>query len=50
MQFRKIITDEDNKKGINKTNFINIYTNIYISILFVAKMTQNKNDSINSCY
>ena len=50
MQCRKIITDEDNKKGINKTNFINIYTYIYISILFVAKMTQNKNYWINSCY
>ena len=49
MQFRKIITDEDNKKGINN-KYINIYTNIYISILFVAKMTQNKNDSISSCY
>ena len=23
---------------------------IYIPILHVAKMTQNKNDSINSCY
>ena len=41
MQFRKIITDEDNKKGINKTNFINIYTNIYIYIYIIC----GKNDS-----
>ena len=46
MQYRKIITVEDNKKRMNITNFINIY----IPILHVAKMTQNKNDSINSCY
>ena len=38
------------KKRMNITNFINIYTNIYIPILYVTKMTQNKNDSINSCY
>ena len=51
MQCRKIITTEDNKKRINITNFINLYTNIYyIPILYVTKMTQNKNDSINSCY
>ena len=51
---QKIITVEDNKKRMNITNFINIYTNIYIYIyiyiLYVTKMTQNKNDSINSCY
>ena len=41
MQCRKNITVEDNKKGIN------IYTNIYIPILYVARMTQNKNNSIN---
>ena len=28
---------------------INKYT-VYIPILYVTKMTQNKNDSINSCY
>ena len=50
MQCRKNITVEDNKKRMNITNFINVYTNIYIPILYVTKMTQNKNDSINSCY
>ena len=35
---------------MNITNFTNIYTNIYIAILYVKKMTQNKNDSINLCY
>ena len=49
MQCRKIITVEDNKK-MNITNFINIYTNIYIPILYVTEMTQNKNGSINWCY
>ena len=38
------------KKRMNITNVRNIYTNIYIPILYVTKMTQNKNDSINSCY
>ena len=46
----KNITVEDNKKRMNITNFINIYIQIYISISYVTKMTQNKNDSINSCY
>ena len=50
MQCRKNITVEDNKKRMNITNFININTNIYIPILYVTKMTQNKNYSINSCY
>ena len=27
-----------------------VYIYIYIPILYEAKMTQNKNDSINSCY
>ena len=49
LPYRKIITVEANKKRMNTTNFINIYTNIYIPILYVTKMTQNKNDSINSC-
>ena len=50
MQCRKNITVEDNKKRMNITNFTNIYIQIYISISYVTKMTQNKNDSINSCY
>ena len=33
MQCRKIITAEDNKKGMNITDFINIYKNIYIYII-----------------
>ena len=33
MQWRKIITVEDNKKRMNITNFLNIYTNIYIYII-----------------
>ena len=39
MQCRKNITIEDNKKRINITNFINIYTNIYTYIIC------DKNDS-----
>ena len=39
MQCRKIITVEDNKKRMNITNFINIYTNIYTYIIC------DKNDS-----
>ena len=48
MQCRKNITVEDNKKRMNITNFINIYIQIYMPILFVTRMTQNKNNSINS--
>ena len=48
MQCRKNITVEDNKKRMNITNFINI--TLYIPILYVREMTENKNDSINSCY
>ena len=33
---------------MNLAYFINIYTYIYITILYVTKMTQNKKDSINS--
>ena len=33
IQCRKIITVEDNKKRMDITNFINIYTNIYIYII-----------------
>ena len=38
MQCRKIITVEDNRKGINIANFINIYSNIYAYIIY------NEND------
>ena len=58
MQCRKNVTIEDNKKRMNIPNFVNIHTHththtyiyIYIPMLHVTKMTQNKNDSINSCY
>ena len=46
MQRRKKITVEDNKKRMNITNFI-IHIQIYIPILYVTRMTQNKNDTIN---
>ena len=50
MKCRKIITLEDNQKSMNITNLhMYIYT-IYIPILYVTKMTQNKNDLINSWY
>ena len=39
MQCREIITVEDNKKKMNITNFINIYTHIYTCIIC------DKNDS-----
>ena len=39
MQCRKNITVEDNKKRMNITNFINIYTKIY------TYTTCDKNDS-----
>ena len=48
MQCRKNITVENNKKRMNMANFINIYIQIYIPILYVTKMTQNKDDSIKS--
>ena len=44
LQYRKNITVEDNKKRMNIVNFIYIY--IY-PILYVTRMTQNTNDSIN---
>ena len=47
---QKNITVEDNKKRMNISNSINIYIQIYIPKLYVIRMTQNKNDSINSCY
>ena len=37
---KKSITDEDNKK-MNIAIFINIYTNIYIPILYVTTLAQN---------
>ena len=49
MQCSKNITVEHNKKIINITNFINIYTNIYTYII-CDKNDKNKNDSINLCY
>ena len=48
MQCIKNITVEDSKKIMNIANFINMYPDIYIPILYVTSMTQNKNDSINS--
>ena len=50
MKYRKNITVEDNKKRMNITDFIDIYIQIYIPVLYVTKVTENKNDSINSCY
>ena len=44
MQYRKNITAEDSKKGMNITNFINTYANMYPYIIC------GKNDSINSCH
>ena len=41
IQCRKNIRVEDNKEMMNMDNFINIYTNIYISILYETRMTQN---------
>ena len=58
-QYRKVITVEDNKKRMNITNlykymqiykYISIYMQIYITILYLTKITRNKNDSINSFY
>ena len=49
MQCRKNIniTVEGNKKRMNIANVINI-CQIYIPILYSTRITQNKNDSINS--
>ena len=49
MQCRKNNTVEDNnkKKRMNIANLINIAVQIYISILYVTKITQNKNYLIN---
>ena len=46
MQCRKSIVVEDNKKRMNIANYI--YIQIYIPMLYFTRMTQNKNDSINS--
>ena len=48
IQCRNNITVENNKKRMNIANFMNIYIQIYIPILYVMRMTQNKNDSIYS--
>ena len=48
IQYRKNITVEDNKNSMNITNFINI--TLYIPVSYMRKMTENKNDSIKSCY
>ena len=48
IQCRKNFKVEDTKKRMNIANFINIYKNMYIPVLYVMIMTQNKNDSINS--
>ena len=48
MQCRKNITVEDSKKEMNKANFTNMYMQIYIPMLYVMRMTQNKKDSLNS--
>ena len=45
---KKNIAVEDNKKRINIANFTDIYIQIYIPVLYVMIMTQNKNNSINS--
>ena len=47
MQRRKSNTVEDNTKGMNTANFL-IYIQVYMLVLYVARMTQNKNDSTNS--
>ena len=52
MQCRKNITVED-KKIMNIANFINIYRNIHTYIIlyyiiFVTRITQDKNHSINT--
>ena len=48
MKYRKNITVAHNKKRMNTAKFIKIYIQIYIPILQVTRMTQNKNESINS--
>ena len=47
MQRRKSNTVEDNTKGMNTANFL-IYIQVYMLVLYVARMNQNKNDSTNS--
>ena len=46
IQCRKSISVELNKKRKNIT--LQIYLQIYIPILYMTRMTQNKNDSIKS--
>ena len=45
----KLLQLRISKKRMNITDFINMQMHIYIPILYMTKMTQNKNDSINSC-
>ena len=42
MQCRKNIAAEHNKKGMNITNFINIYTNVYTYIICDKKWLKIK--------
>ena len=44
MQCRKNTTVEDNKERRNITNFINMYTNIYIPILMSATNVNKVSD------
>ena len=49
MQCRKNITVEDNKKRMNIANFMNyeyIYIQIYIPLLYMTRITQNKNEKM----
>ena len=39
---KRNITVEDNKKRINKANFINIYTNIYTYIIYDENNSKEK--------
>ena len=45
---QKKITVEYNKERMNIANFISVYIQIYVPILYVMRITQNKNDSVNS--
>ena len=45
---QKKITVEYNKERMNIANFISVYIQIYVPILYVTRITQNKNDSVNS--
>ena len=47
IQCRKNHTVKDSKKRLNINNFINIYIQIDVPILYVTRITQNNNFSIN---